>query len=270
MAGGCKEDRVKIEVHILSHDHEQMIGWCLRHYRSWGAQDQVRIVVHDGGPALVQKPVCDAYQAEVKFWDTAGELNDELARILKNTCWKGTDAEWVIVVDADELLYFPGGVWETLATYDRIGAAVPKPQGFEMFSDEWHDPEHMESVSLITDWVTHGSPDDKWYSKPVLFSPKRVVESGIGIGAHESRPILKSGRSIYVSKNWPKAKPEVWLLHFHQIGPIERVAERYDATRKRLSSLNVSRRYGNFEPGLVHAQQKRDLILPHLRKVIAS
>lgn len=268
---------MKLEVHILSHDGEHMLEWALRHYRSLGRYDYVRIIVHDGGPNHTQQHIIALYDAQWLPWDTAGELNDELARHLKNTCWKGTDADWVIVVDADELIYFPEGI-ATLDRFEAMGACVIKPQGFEMFSDEWHEAHFVDEPSgysfgregQIYDWVKDGAPDDKWYSKPVLFSARRVAESGLGIGAHESRPILKSGRSVFVNKDWPKAKPPVYLLHFHQIGPIERVAARYDATRERLSAVNVDRRYGNFDPGLKHAQDKRALIMPRLRKVIAS
>lgn len=263
---------MKIEVHILSHDEEQFLEWSLRHYRTFAS----RICVWDGGPMLIKKAMVERYGAEHFFWDTAGELNDELARTLKNNCWLGTDADWVIVVDADEILYFPNGVLETLLTYERLGAVAPKPQGFEMFADWWPEIDWIDEVSgyvmrregQIYDYVKDGAPDDKWYSKPVLFSPKRVADSGIGIGGHESRPILKDGRSIYVSTAWPKANPPCLLLHYHQVGPAERVASRYDATRKRLSSINVERRYGNFKPGMEHCLEKRAQIIPNLRRVI--
>ena len=272
-----------LEVHILSHDSERMLGWAIRHYRSMGTSIavegiplQVLIVVHDGGPKHTQRMICCDHAAEWQEWDTGAQLNDELAMKLKNECWKNSDADWVAVVDADELLYFPQGAHQTLQAYEKRGAVVIKPYGFEMFSEEWRDYTtfdevsgvEVRSTSQITDWVKMGAPEDKWYSKPVLFSPKRLAESGLGIGAHESRPVLKDGRALYVNHKWPKANPPTYMLHCHQLGPIEMVAARYDATRARLAEINERNRWGNFVPGIQHAQEKRDLIIPHLQQVI--
>lgn len=261
---------MSLEVHILSHDHEPMIRFALRHYRQFANH----VVVHDGGPIGIEnsdedwpelryKMVRSACSFDIEPWDTAGQLNDELAMHRKNTCWKGSTADWVICVDADELLYFPGGARETLQRYKNLGAAVIRPEGYEMFSDEL-----PPAGGQITDHVKHGARDDKWYAKPVLFSPRLVAESGFGIGAHESRPVLRDGRALNVDGHWPHPDPRALLLHYHQIGPIEHVAARYDATRKRLALINVARQWGNFAPGLQHAQEKRAAILPRLQRVI--
>lgn len=264
---------MKLEVHILSHDDEQFLPWALRHWSRFASD----IVVHDGGPTGLPASDCIAKTDQLfpvgpcisrLNWDTAGQLNDELARRLKNECWRGTDADWVAIVDADELLYFPGGAASALSVYEKSGAAVIKPSGFEMFSEEWIEPTMF--AGQITELVKDGSPDDKWYSKPVLFSPKRIAESGFGIGAHESAPVLRDGRRFKVGRDWPKANPPAYLLHFKSIfGGLERIATRYDATRTRLAQVNVRNNWGNFKPGIVHAQEKRDLLLPGVRRVIA-
>ena len=251
------------EVHILTNDADWILPWTLRHYSSYGA----RIFVHDGGPAWGPESttleLCKLHGATHVVWDTAGQLNDDLARRLKNECWKGTDADFVAVVDCDELVYFPAGVKDTLGAYKRCGAAVVRCIGFEMYSDYM-----PEAGGQIYDEIKMGAPENKWYSKPILFNPSLLSESGLGIGAHEARPVLKDGRSFFVGPAWTTPNPPTYLLHFHQIGTLEQVANRYDATRKRLSGLNVARRWGNFETGIVHAQQKRDLILPSLRQVV--
>lgn len=260
---------MKIEVHILTHDDEQMLDWSVRHYQ----QIADKIVIHDGGPvgrvepfpALNVSHPCKGIYVEP--WDTAGELNDELARNLKNSCWLGTDADWVIVVDADELIWAEG-LRYILADKLRSGAAILRPHGFEMFSDYWFTPECHPNTQ-ITDLVKDGAPDDQWYAKPVVFSPRLVLDSGFGIGAHESDPVLRGGRRFHVGQNWPYCDG-LCLLHFKSIfGGLERIAKRYDATRKRLASVNVRNGWGNFKPGREHAQEKRDLLLPNVRRVVA-
>lgn len=250
---------MNVEVHILSHDGEIMIGWALRHYRTFSDS----VIVHDGGPDGFSSSRASLFGAASVPWDTKGCLNDALAMDLKNKCWQGTTADWVICVDADELVYFPGGAEKTLSLYEGLGAAVIKPLGFEMFTDSL-----PEGTGQIYDYVKEGARDDEWYAKPVLFSPKRVAYAGFGIGAHESVPVLHDGRSLRVDRNWPQANPPTYLLHFHQIGPIEHVAARYDETRKRLSPINEKNGWGNFKSGRDHAQEKRDRILPNLETVV--
>lgn len=256
---------MKIEVHILTNNHDWILPWTLRHYGQFAS----KLVVHDGGPnwteGSVTRDLCLCHGADWACWDTAGELNDDLACTLKNGCWKGSEADWVIVADVDELVYFPAGAADTLAAYTRLGAAVIRPQGFEMFSEKLPDPGSHQIYDAIKD----GATDEDWYSKPILFSPRLVADSGFGLGAHEARPVLKDGRALTVGKAWPHPNPPAYLLHFHQIGPAEFVAERYDATFRRFSQINLRHGWGNHTPGAVHVQEKRDLILPRLRRVIS-
>lgn len=249
---------MKVEVHLLVHDEEPMAEFAVRHYRTFAQT----IVLHDGGPSFSRRS--DRVEVMVRRWDTNGKLNDDLAMKLKNECWAGTEADWVICADADELVYFPAGPEETLATYSRIGAAVIRPEGYEMFSEEW-----PAGPGQIYDYVKSGAPDDKWYAKPILFSPRMVKETGFGIGAHDAFPVLHNGRLLHCNGNWPHPNPRALLLHFHQVGPLERIAARYDATRQRLSRVNEIQRWGNFKPGLEHAQEKRALILPRICQVVA-
>lgn len=264
---------MKLEVHLLTHDGEQMLEWSLRHYAQFASQ----IVVHDGGPERIARDVAlrvihGGFSTRciitTTAWDTAGQLNDELAMRLKNACWRGTGADWVAVMDADELLHFPDGARETLEAYERIGAAVARPHGFEMFSDEWFEPSDHPN-GQVTRVAPNGAPDDVWYAKPVLFSPRRVAESGFGVGAHESDPVLKNGLRFHVGRNWPFADPPVYLLHYKSIfGGLDRIAARYDATRRRLAAVNVNNGWGNFKSGREHALEKRAALLPNVRRVV--
>lgn len=262
---------MKIEVHLLTHDDEQMTEWSLRHYARFATD----IVVHDGGPtgATSRAAIAAVYKAfptgpciSWLFWDTAGELNDSLARDLKNSCWRDSDADWVIVADMDELVW-ARDLRAFLEAKQQAGAVLLRPRGFEMFSDRWHEASEFPEMQ-ITELAPNGAPDDTWYAKPVVFSPKVVAESGFGIGAHESDPVLRDGRRFHVGRDWPCCEG-LALLHYKSIfGGLDRIAARYDATRERLSLANVRNGWGNFKPGLEHAQDKRDLLLPRVRRVV--
>lgn len=266
---------MKIEVHLLTHDSEQMTEWSVRHY----AQFADRIVLHDGGPTFKASDFAKSklytpdgnpfYRGiECRPWDTAGELNDHLARDLKNSCWQGSDADWVIVADMDELIWAKD-LRALLKEKQATGAAILRPHGFEMFSDFFPEPwDHFYDGKQITEIVKDGAPDDQWYAKPIVFSPKVVLDSGFGIGAHESDPVLRDGRRFHVGRDWPCCEG-LALLHYKSIfGGLDRIAARYDATRERLSLVNCRNGWGNFKPGREHAQEKRDLLLPHVRRVV--
>jgi len=250
---------MKTDVHILTYNEERMLPYTIRHYQTFAT----RIVVHDNFSTDRTREIALEMGAELQDWDTGGEFNDLMAMDLKNQCWRGTSADWAICIDCDELLYFPYGARSALATYEKLGAVMIKPHGFEMFSDGY-----PTTTGQIYEEVKIGAPDDKWYAKPVLFSPRRVSSSGFGIGAHEADPTLKDGMVLRIGADWPKAVPRAFLLHFHQIGPMGDIAAVYDARLARLSEVNVKNRWGNFKVGRVHAQEKRDYIITHLQEVI--
>ena len=256
----AKKHDLKIEVHILTYNEEEMLPYTLRHYTSFA--HLVRL--HDAGSTDRTLEIAKEFGADVQSWDTKGELNDELSMSLKNSCWKETDADWVIVVDCDELVYFPKGAQKTLEAYSRLGIPMVKTSGFDMYSETW-----PTTTGQIYDEVKRGAPSDKWYAKPALFSPKLVTDSGFGIGAHEARCVLKNSESIDFDRTTKKTNPPTYLLHFaHGIGPPERVAAKLDAKRARLSKMNEKHHWGNFKPGAEHVQEKLAGIIPFLKIVI--
>lgn len=243
-----------VEVHLLAWNEEAFIAYAIRHYLTYAS----RVVVHDAFSTDRTILIADDLGAEVENWDTGDEFNDLLAVQLKQSCWLGTAADWVIVADCDELIWFPEGAETTLAYYARAGLAVALPTGFEMFSDEL-----PKGDGQVYDEVTRGAVDNKWYGKPVLFSPKRAPGIRFSAGCHEARV----GKMVY-DHTRPRTDPPCWLLHFHQLGGVERIGDKYDARRRRLSEYNVNGRLGNFKPGREHALEKRAFILANLQEVI--
>lgn len=245
-----------IDVYILAYNEAEIITYTLRHYATFAR----RIVVYDAFSTDKTRDICKEYGAEIVEWETNG-LDDMQAKFVKQTAWKGTDANWAICVDADELFYFPHGVFQTLSYYDMQNLHVIKPRGFEMTSDVYPTTDQQ-----IYDEVKMGGRDDYWYAKPVCFAPQRIESIEFGAGAHVCEGILKGGKR-FKNPTQP-SEPPSYLLHYHHIGPIDRIAARYDATRKRLSPTNVKNRFGNFDPGMKHAQDKRALIAKTLHQVI--
>lgn len=248
---------MSVEVHILCFNEEEVLPFTLLHYGTFAE----KIIVHDGFSTDRSREIAREYGAEVRDFNSDG-VNDTLFKQLKENCWKGTSADWVITPDADELIYFPEGSFHTLSAYEADGVAVVKPIGFEMFSDDMPKIENGQIYSQ----VQKGARAPEWYSKPILFRPALIRKLIFSAGSHTCWAELNDGRKISDPKT--PTTPETYMLHCHQIGGIERIARRYAAQQSRHSQTNIKNKWGNFKDPMVHAREKRDLILPHLEQVI--
>lgn len=248
---------MKIHAHILTRNEEHILPYTLRHHSGFCE----RVFVHDMGSTDRTLAIANEFGAAVRKWDTGGKFDDNLNTLIKNEFWKGLEADWVMVLDADEIIYFPRGTTETLSAYDGLKLAVAMPHGFEMLHETWPDPRGQ-----IYDEAKCGAshPD---YCKPVLFAPKRINRIRFSAGAHHLDELsVTEGTAPYDPGQF--ADPPVFLLHYHQIGAIEKIAARYDEHTKRMCEANILNHWGNQEPGMKHALDKRNLILSGLERVI--
>jgi glycosyltransferase involved in cell wall biosynthesis len=247
------------EVHILNYNEGEILPWTIRHYQQFCQ----KIVVHDLGSNDGSREKASEIGAEIVQHDCKGEFDDTLNQRIKNESWIGSKSDWVIQADADELIYFPCGAEQSLSQYEAQGLCFVKPHGYEML----HDSMPIDGTNQITDQIKYGGKDDQWYAKPVLFSPKRVAQTRFGMGAHVVEATNTKGRVIGNPTQF--SYPTCLLLHFHHIGGLDRIAKRYDDNLTRRSEINKRFRWGNFEPGIKHATDKRNLILKTHGRVIA-
>ena len=250
---------MNIAVHILCYNESEIVGYSLRHYATFAT----RIVLHDlGSTDGCQKIATDA-GAEVVQWDCKGEFDDRLNKKIKNECWLGSTADWVVCVDADELIYFPGGAQATLEAYATQWVAVVNPYGYEMTSDEF-----PSRNGQIYDEVKHGARDDYWYGKKVLFTPRLVASVDFGTGAHVTTAFLKDGSRLLVDSKSPISSPSTYLLHFKHLGGLDRMTRLYAENQARQSAINKQFKWGNMEAPSKHAADKRRAILSRLERVL--
>lgn len=237
-----------------------MLPYTMRFYRDYCAE----ITVHDLGSQDRSIEIARSFGATVKEHDSGGEFRDALNKKIKDQCWLGTDADWVICCDADELMHFPSGVRETLRCYDEQQVAVANPHGFEMLSDTF-----PTGGGQITEYVKHGARDDFWYGKKQIFSPKRVAAINFGAGSHVTHATLHGGRQITLDANSPRSTPACYLLHCHHIHPVEVIGAKYEAVIARLSPENRRHNQGVQRDGMGHARDKRRAIMAKLERVLA-
>ena len=160
-----------IETYILAHQEEKIIGYTMKHYTQFS-----KVIVFEGHSTDRTVEIAESWGAEVRKVDTNNESNELIFLDIKNNCWKGSKADWVIVCDTDEFVYCPNLI-EILETTD---STVFLPRLFNMFSEVFPTTEGQ-----IYDEVKMGKEGG---SKMNLFRPDQVEEINYDVGCHVSRP----------------------------------------------------------------------------------
>lgn len=244
------------EAHILCYNEQDILPYTCRHYATFCD----KIVVHDAFSTDSSRDIARKYGAEIRDWHCKG-VNDLIAKKTKEDAIMACKADWCIVADADEMIFFPFGSFHTLSVYESDGVAVVKPKGFEMIHDVFPNTEQQ-----IYDVVKQGAPDFKWCSKPVLVAPSKIKSINYGVGCHAAWVKLTDG-SEWRDVQMP-SEPETYLMHFHHIGPVDRITRRYAGQQSRHSRVNIANKWGNFEAPNKHAADKRAFIMANLKRVI--
>jgi glycosyltransferase involved in cell wall biosynthesis len=193
-----------IETYIVAWNEAETIHLTIKHYQAFS-----KVILYDNFSDDRTREIALEMGCEVRMFGRKGELNDAEYLKVKNRSWKGSKADFVIIVDADEILQepkdFTGTIWKT--------------KGFNIYS---HDVPRENYSEIMT-----GHWDDN-YSKTVIFSPKKLTDINFTYGAHKSDP---KGEVVY--------SPEVLtLFHYRAIGGPERMVKRHAQYRKRMGYLN--------------------------------
>jgi glycosyltransferase involved in cell wall biosynthesis len=205
------------EAHIIAWNRQDTIGFTIKHYQQFCS----RVFIYDNHSDDLTREIAAELGAIVRTFGKPGTLDDQAYLDIKNNCWKTSKADWVIVVDDDEILYHPDlGFHLELATV--MGSTIFRPQGFNIHSDEMPKESFLEILT--------GEPNEN-YSKLCIFNPKQVKEIRYNFGCHAARPV---GNLVYDKAN-------LILLHYRNIGGVERLITRHREYEKRLSEIN--RRY---------------------------
>lgn len=205
---------MKIHAHILAFNESETIHLTIKHYQQFCN----KITIYDNFSDDNTREICESMGCEIKLFGIKGVLDDKEYLKVKNNCWKNSNADWVIVCDADEILYF------NLSTFypnrfEDDSATIFKTQGFNIFSNDLPKESWTE--------INTGIPDDK-YSKLICFNPKAIKEINYVYGCHEAKP---EGDVRYSEEVLP-------LLHYKHVGGAQRIADRHALYNSRLSDWN--------------------------------
>lgn len=224
---------MRIEAYLLCWNEIDIMPFIVQHYQKFCDH----IVIYDnystdGSDKLAESMGCEVRKFGTKFFDDQENIN------IKNNCWKGSDADYCIIADFDEILcgsdehcYLDpvrrrlplSKMYFEIAKQD--GTTIFKTQGWQIMSDQMPKNDLLE--------ITTGYEFNN-YSKSICFSPKAITEIQYNHGAHKCSP---TGQV-----KW--SEETLYVLHYKHIGGLQRTIDRYKILQKRLSKNNRRNGWG--------------------------
>ncbi len=210
---------MKIDVYSICYNEEIIIPYFIRHYKQFARN----IIIYNNSSTDSSVELLKNNDVDIRTLDTGGVFSENALMYVRNNCWKGSDADWVIVCDMDEFIYQPN-ILEYLnnTEYTHMFA-----RGYEMMS------ETMPSTSgQIYDEIKTGYPTDEFYSyniypnwksnysKGCIFKPSDIIDINFGPGSHYCNPTGNFKTNVKIMSNdagpvrFPTIENDIKLLHY--------------------------------------------------------
>jgi hypothetical protein len=217
---------MKIHVYSLCWNEERFLPYFLRHY----CPIAEKIAIYDNLSEDRSVEIIKSFpNTQVRPYSTAGQLRDDAFLYIKNQTWKESrgQADWVIIVDTDELLWH-ANLLGYLEECKQKGVSIPVPIGYEMISDAFPSAEGQVYEEIKRGTLFHE------YSKLCIFNPDLIQDINYGPGCHLAAP---QGQVVVDQRG------DLKLLHYRFLG-LDYVLPRFEARRSRMSELNKAKRWG--------------------------
>lgn len=164
---------MKIEAFAICYNEEALLPYYLRHYGAFCDE----ITIYDNHSTDNSRRIIAQHpRTNCILYDSGNEIRDDIYLQIKNNCWKGSDADWVIIGDIDELVYHP----DLRSELKRSEATVIRPALFNMYCETF-----PETEGQIWEEVVRGLPGGR---KTNLFRPSELKEIDYDPGCHLAYP----------------------------------------------------------------------------------
>ena len=210
-----------IEVHCLLHNEAPILPYFIRHYQRFADIYFYESDSTDSSPDIARKLSCHVIPLK-----TGNEVNEPVFTAMKNNCWKGSSADWVIVCDTDEFVYHP----DLPGVLRKTSATIFLPPEYRMFSEIF-----PTTPGQIYDEVKNGVPGFPGHNKMILFRPSEIKEMNYAPGCHSASP---AGNVLICTLT------DIKTLHFHDLS-LEYRLSRNAYLASRLSAENIQRGWGS-------------------------
>ena len=127
---------MKICVITLVYNDAERLPFFLRHYSVFA--DKIIVYYNIASTDRTLEILKSNPLVQIINYDTGGFFNEEMNQHIKNTAWKGLDADWFIVCDSDEYLYFKHptiGMRTYLGYFINEKVYLPQVKGYQMIGD---------------------------------------------------------------------------------------------------------------------------------------
>lgn len=210
---------MKIEAFAICYNEEALLPYYLRHYSEFCD----RITIYDNQSTDRSREICLANpKVKVIPYNTGDEIRDDVYLQIKNNCWKGSEAHWVIIGDIDELVYCP----DIKARLYGLDYTVIAPELFNMYA------KHFPRTKVqIWQEVLLGVPGG---AKMNLFRPDKITNINYDPGCHVAHP-----EGIVI----PGVNTGIKTLHMKYMG-LDYYLARTALSNSRLSALNKKLGWG--------------------------
>jgi glycosyltransferase involved in cell wall biosynthesis len=202
-----------VESHIICWNEIDIIQLTIDHYKKICD----RLIFYDNHSDDGTQDVIIKNGCQLIPFGKHGVLDDNEYLKIKNNCWKKSQADWVIVCDVDEIIWH-NDFAEVLKRAKAVDNTVFSTVGFDIFSN------HMPKDSYFDIMTGVYSAN---YSKLAVFSPK-IKSINYVWGCHVADP---AGNVRYASES-------LNLFHYRNIGGAQRLINRHELYRKRMSAFN--------------------------------
>jgi glycosyltransferase involved in cell wall biosynthesis len=207
-----------ITIYSFTYNEELMLPFFIKHYRS--RFHNCRIVLYDNSSTDNTVEIAETNGCEVRHYESGNSMNDYVHMVIKNSCWKDSNTDWVLVCDLDELLDIDE---KKLIAEELQCNTIINTEGWSLVN--LNDNQDLESMN-------HGFRDSM-YDKKILFNKKFISEINYDAGSHNCSPIGNVKYSNIIYK----------LYHYKYINP-DLFVSRSLLTGKRLSPLNMKNNWG--------------------------
>lgn len=215
------EARMRIHAYCIGWQIADTIRFTIQHYKAFCE----RVVFYDNYSTDDTVKIALECGAEIRYFGEPGVLNDQHYLDVKNHCWKESLADWVIVVDDDEILLFGATLAPTYVP--PLQGTILRPHGFEIY--DYALPMHRFTE------LRKGVPNSN-YSKVCMWNPREVKEIDYVWGCHQARP---TGNIQWVNPG-ERDHEKIRLLHYRSVGGPERIVNRHAMYRaKKISDVNL-------------------------------
>jgi len=195
-------------------NEEYLIPYLVEFYRKQLGAENIKFNFYDNGSTDSTIQVAKDLGCNVGIFETNGEIRDDLLLSFKNTIWKGSLADFVIVIDCDEFIDID---FEKLRTCTLVQC-----EGWQMVGNGQETPlEINRGHRLLSE------------DKTCIFSPHAIQEINYTVGAHSCQPVGDIVKCDSLFK----------LYHMKAISE-DYLVEKYRSSKSRLSKLNMEKGWG--------------------------